>query len=86
MKHRLKYDWQKIAGPKLSLELVLPDFQQAVEMVGKIAVVAEKQNHHPDLKIHDYDHLTIEIYTHEAGSLTDKDYQLAKEIEKVISQ
>ena len=41
-------------------------------------------NHHPDMKIYSYRFLSIEIYTHDTNSITQKDYDLSKQIDLVL--
>lgn len=71
--------WAK-KGDKLERTLVLKDFRAVISLVNKIAEVAEKMNHHPDLEIFDYKKLRIKISTHEAKRLTEKDFSLAEAI------
>ena len=75
-------DW-KIENNKLAKEFVFADFVQAVDFVNKIVPFAEKANHHPDIYIHSYKKVRIELFTHSKGKITDKDYDLAKEIDRI---
>ncbi len=68
---------------KLTKEFVFSNFVQAVEFVNKIVPIAEKADHHPDIFIHSYKKVRIELMTHSEGKITDKDYNLAKEIDKI---
>ena len=61
------------------------DFNHALALLNKIAVLAESMNHHPDLKIYSYRFLSIEIYTHDTNSITQKDYDLSKQIDEILS-
>ena len=60
------------------------DFNHALALLNKIAVLAESMNHHPDMKIYSYRFLSIEIYTHDTNSITQKDYDLSKQIDLVL--
>tara|TARA_B100001115_G_C15735599_1_gene358584 strand:- start:525 stop:788 length:264 start_codon:yes stop_codon:yes gene_type:complete len=71
--------WKEING-KLCSEIKCHDFKEAVLLFNEIAKVAEKSNHHPDIKIHGYRFMSIEVYTHDTNSITEKDYKLKKEI------
>ena len=75
-------DW-KTENNKLAKEFVFADFVQAVDFVNKIVPFAEKANHHPDIYIHSYKKVRIELFTHSKGKITDKDYDLAKEIDRI---
>jgi 4a-hydroxytetrahydrobiopterin dehydratase len=79
---KLEKNWQ--TNNNLLLELEFNNFKEVIEAVNKIAKVAEKLNHHPNLYIYDYKKLKIMLYTHDAQEITEKDYQLAEEIEKIL--
>jgi 4a-hydroxytetrahydrobiopterin dehydratase len=56
------------------------NFLDAVALVNRIAEVAERANHHPDLLVHSYKQLRITLSTHSAGGITENDFALAAEI------
>jgi pterin-4a-carbinolamine dehydratase len=60
-------------------------FMPGVELVLRIASIAEAEAHHPDLLLA-YGSLTIQLWTHAAGGLTDNDFILAARLEPAISQ
>jgi 4a-hydroxytetrahydrobiopterin dehydratase len=60
-------------------------FMPGVELVNRIAPIAEEEAHHPDLHLA-YGSLTIQLWTHAAGGLTDNDFILAARLEPAISQ
>ena len=60
------------------------DFNHALALLNKIALVAESLNHHPDMKIFSYKFLSIEVYSHDTNSITTKDYELTEEIDRVL--
>lgn len=51
-------------------------------LVGAIAFIAEAANHHPDLGVH-WGKVTVRLQTHSAGGVTEKDLQLADQIERI---
>lgn len=73
--------WQIIGG-KLHRELEFPDFISSINFVNKIANLAEARNHHPDILIN-YNKVTLELWTHTEGKISEKDYKLAEEIDKI---
>ena len=70
---------------KLMKTIKCQDFNHALALLNKIAVAAESMNHHPDLKIYSYRFLSIEIYTHDTNSITQKDYDLSKGIDEILN-
>ena len=55
-----------------------------VELVNRIAKIAEAEGHHPDLHL-SYGSLRIELWTHVAGGLTENDFVLAAKIDQIPS-
>jgi 4a-hydroxytetrahydrobiopterin dehydratase len=64
-------------------KLALPSFPDAIAFVVKIAFAAEAADHHPDISIN-YRRVTLTLWTHTEGGITEKDFALAKEISKLI--
>jgi 4a-hydroxytetrahydrobiopterin dehydratase len=58
----------------------LPSFTAALVFVSAVGHLAEGLDHHPDILIQ-WKNVTISISTHSAGGLTDKDFQLARQID-----
>ena len=76
-------DWE-IKNNFLTKEFEFENFLKAVEFINKIAKVAEKENHHPDLNLHSYKKLKVMLFTHSENKITDRDYLLAKKIDKLF--
>lgn len=60
----------------------LASFMAVVRLVGAIAERAEAADHHPDLDIR-YRRLRVALSTHDAGGLTQLDFDLAREIDEL---
>ncbi len=75
--------WTSSDG-KLIRKIECQDFNDALALVNKIALITDELNHHPDLKIHEYKFLTIEIYTHTTNSITEKDLVLSQKIDELL--
>lgn len=66
---------------KLVKEFQFKDFTEAFAFLTKIALAAEKQNHHPEI-FNVYNKVKISLQTHDAGDIvTEKDHKLAKAID-----
>jgi len=59
-------------------------FSAAVELINRIADVAEFQQHHPDLHLTGYRHLEIVLTTHAIGGLSENDFILAAQIDRIL--
>lgn len=75
-------DGWKIRGKTLSKEYGFEEFNDGLAFVVKIAKVAERQDHHPDVLL-SYGKVVLNVTTHSAGELTDKDFRLAAAIDNV---
>ncbi len=61
-------------------EYTCQDFMAAVRMIRRIASLAEKADHHPDMHLTKYKKLKVVLTTHDAGGVTIKDFKLAGDI------
>lgn len=73
--------WGLITG-QIQKTYSFKDFMTALDLVNKVAIVAEHHNHHPDILIK-YSKVTFTLSTHDQGGITEKDFQMAKEIEQL---
>ena len=76
-------DWQLKAG-KLVRHFEFADFVEAFGFMGRVALLAERANHHPEWR-NVYNRVEIELTTHDAGGITEKDLALAAEINRLLS-
>lgn len=64
-------------------EFIFENFVDAFAFMTRVALVAEKMNHHPDWR-NVYNRVEIRLSTHEAGNVvTQKDYELANAIDNL---
>lgn len=75
--------WQR-DGQALVRTVELRDFPTAIEVVDRVAEVAEQDNHHPDIDIR-WRTLTFRCSTHSAGGITAADLTLAGKINDIIA-
>jgi 4a-hydroxytetrahydrobiopterin dehydratase len=68
-------EWREIDGA-LERTFELASFAAAIAFVGRVADLAEAENHHPDIAI-DYRKVTLRWTTHDAGGITARDRELA---------
>lgn len=74
-------NWSLVNG-KLHRELRFPDFVAAFAFMTKVALKAEKADHHPEWS-NVYSRVTIDLTTHDAGGLSDRDFALATAIDQI---
>jgi 4a-hydroxytetrahydrobiopterin dehydratase len=73
--------WE-VEESKLQTTRKLKDFIAAVEFVNKLVEPAESAGHHPDIEI-SYNKVKITLTTHDAGGLTQSDFDLAAVISQI---
>ena len=69
-------------GDVLTKTYALPSFPAAITLVQRVADAAERADHHPDIDIR-HTKVTFTLSTHSAGGVTQKDIDLAGEIERL---
>ena len=75
--------WQEKEN-KLTRTFQFKDFTEAFGFMAKVAIEAEKMDHHPFWS-NVYNQVTIELTTHDAGNkITEKDHTLAKKIDSLL--
>jgi len=67
------------SGSSIQRQFTFDDFLTGIEFVNRVAEVAESAGHHPDIAIN-YNRVTLALSTHSEGGVTQKDFDLAREI------
>lgn len=69
---------------RLTRDFVFKDFIEAFSFMTRVAILAEKQDHHPEWS-NVYNKVTIHLSTHDAGDIvTEKDHALAEMINSIL--
>ena len=74
-------DWQLESG-ELVRTFLFKDFRAALAFVNKVGDLAEDAGHHPDIDIR-YNKVRLALVTHDAGGITQKDFDLAAAADKL---
>ncbi|HEX9779925.1 MAG TPA: 4a-hydroxytetrahydrobiopterin dehydratase [bacterium] len=78
--------WEIVGGNKsLRKTIVCKNFVDAASLIQRLVPVAESNDHHPDLHLTDYKHLTIELSTHAIGGLSENDFILAAKLDRMVA-
>jgi len=72
----------KLANGKLNKILEFDNFVQAFSFMVKVAMYAEKMNHHPEW-LNVYNRVTINLVTHDLGGISNYDIRLAEIINQL---
>ena len=77
--------WSMDADAKLiSRKVSCQHFAEAMELLNKIAEIAESEGHHPDLHLSGYRNVLIELTTHAIGGLSENDFIVAAKIDQLL--
>lgn len=76
--------WKK-QGAKLQRAYQFADFARAFGFMATSAILIQEMNHHPEWS-NVYNRVNIELTTHDAGGITEKDVQLAKTLDAVAQK
>lgn len=75
--------WNLTQKGEISKTFEFRNFSESMMFTNATAFLAEKANHHSDILIQ-WNCVTLTVVTHDAGGLTEKDFQLAFQIETLI--
>jgi 4a-hydroxytetrahydrobiopterin dehydratase len=76
--------WQVVQDrDAIRRELRFRDFSEAWGFMSRVALLAEQHNHHPDWS-NVWNTVRVELSTHDAGGVTEKDVALARAIDALL--
>ena len=78
--------WSEVQGrDAISKTFVFEDFNEAFGFMSRVALVAEKSDHHPEWR-NVYRTVEVVLATHDAGGVTARDIDLAKAMNAIAAQ
>jgi 4a-hydroxytetrahydrobiopterin dehydratase len=78
-------EWHEVAGrDAIAKTFVFKNFSQAFGFMTRVALAAEKMDHHPEWS-NVYKTVAVTLSTHDAGGVTEKDIALAKTMDKFVA-
>lgn len=79
---KLSPGWRLIENKKLRKKFPFANFKMGMAFAQKVGMIAEQEDHHPDIGIH-YTDVEIELSTHAIGGLTENDFIMAAKIDSL---
>lgn len=79
---KLDLTWAAIGNDFLVRVFDTGTFQRGVELINRIAEVAEAHNHHPEVSLR-FDQVELKVNTHSIQGITDKDFTFAEAVDKL---
>jgi len=70
-------------GQRIRKDWKAKHFMAAMDFFNQVAQVAEDDGHHPDLHVEGYRNVSIELWTHAIGGLSENDFILAAKIDQL---
>ncbi len=74
--------WQ-LSDNQLCRQLVFRDFSEAFGFLSQIALIAERMNHHPEIR-NCYREVELRLSTHDANGISERDFALAAAIDALL--
>lgn len=69
---------------KIQRKFIFKDFKEALDFINKVGHLAESENHHPDIYLHNFRKVDITLYTHAISGLSENDFILAAKINQLL--
>jgi 4a-hydroxytetrahydrobiopterin dehydratase len=70
-------------GQRIRKDWTVKNFMAGMDFFNRVAQIAEEDGHHPDLHIEGYRNVSIELWTHAIGGLSENDFILAAKIDQI---
>ncbi len=81
--NRLGGGWSVIGEKMIRKDFPFKNFMQGMAFLNKIAEIAEKEGHHPDVCI-SFTKVTVELFTHAINGLSENDFIMAAKIDDTL--
>ncbi len=79
---QIKNGWQVTDDKRLKNNYPFENFKRGMVFVQDVAMLAEEEQHHPDMCIH-YSNVEVELTTHAIGGLSENDFIMAAKIDNL---
>lgn len=77
-------EWILIEDKEIAREFKFDNFQKAIDFINEVAEISESENHHPDILLHGWNKITINLSTHKIKGLSENDFILAAKINELV--
>ncbi len=75
--------WRR-EGATIVREVKCENFMAAIALVGEVAQLAERADHHPDIFVHSWNQLRLTLSTHSEGGVTEADVALSRQLDALL--
>jgi 4a-hydroxytetrahydrobiopterin dehydratase len=70
-------------GQRIRRAWTVKNFKAGIDFLNTVAELAEQEGHHPDLHLEGYRNVSVELWTHAIGGLSENDFILAAKINRI---
>ncbi len=77
-------EWTLLEDKEIEKTYSFKDFSEAMNFMNAVANIAEKEGHHPEIKLHDFKKVDVRIWTHAIDGLSENDFILAAKIDEIV--
>jgi 4a-hydroxytetrahydrobiopterin dehydratase len=78
-----QYPSWSLGNGSLTIDVKFKDFVAAFGFIAQVALLAEKQNHHPDWS-NSYNYVKIQLKSHDVDAITERDFKLLAAIDRLL--
>ena len=84
--HLAKLEGWKLTGDGVAVEKTFhfANYFETIAFVNAVAMVAHKQDHHPDLSVH-YNRCVVRFNTHDVGGISVSDFDCAAQVDALLA-
>ena len=75
-------DWPIDKQGRLSKTFEFKNYRKSFAFTSQVAMLSEKKNHHPQIVL-DYNKVTVSLISHDVQKITQRDIELANQIDKL---
>lgn len=75
--------WTIVENKHIEKSIRFKDFVSALSFINKVGEIAEKEGHHPDFCLTNWNKVTFTLSTHSIGGLSENDFILASKIDEI---
>jgi len=79
----LRFNTWSYIFPSIEKKFLTSSFDDSIRIANEIAKIANHLDHHPEL-VFRHNALIIKVHTHSASGITDKDFELAEQIDQLL--
>ena len=71
---------------RIHRDVRVASFAAAIDLINRVAAVAESVGHHPNIRLHEWCFVELEVYSHVSGGLSRRDVELATALDATLTE